>query len=55
MTQDLFVVADQSGRSGKYVKRDQVIKDVQSILGGQLDNTPEELLLYIGDLSELKK
>jgi len=55
MTQDLFVMADQSGRPGKYVKREQVIKDVQSILGGQLDNTPEELLLYIGDLSELKK
>ena len=55
MTQDLFVVADQAGVPGKYVPRAKVIKDVVAILGGQLDTTPEDKFLYIGDLAELKK
>ncbi len=55
MTQDLFVVADQEGVPGKYVPRAQVIKDVVTILGGQVDEVPEEAFLYIGDLSEIKK
>ena len=55
MTQDLFVVADQIGRPGKYVKRDRIIADVRDILAGRLDNVTEESLLYIGELNELKK
>lgn len=55
MTQDLFVVADQIGRQGKYVKRDKIIADVRDILAGRVDNIPEETLLYIGDLSQLKE
>ena len=53
MTQDLFVVADQSGRAGKYVKRERTIDDVRDILAGRVDNVEEEKLLYIGDLSEV--
>ena len=53
MTQDLFVVADQSGRAGKYVKRERTIDDVRDILAGRVDNVEEEKLLYIGDLSEI--
>jgi len=55
MTQDLFVTAEQSGRTGKYVKRERTIADVRDILAGRLDEVPEETLLYIGDLSELSK
>ena len=54
MTQDLFVVADQSGRSGKYVKRQKTITDIRDILAGKVDNTDEDTLLYIGDLSEIQ-
>lgn len=55
MTQDLYVVADQSGVPGKYVKREDTIKDVLAILAGNLDEVPEDKFLYIGSLSELKK
>jgi len=55
MTQDLHVVEDQTGKPGKYVKRDKTVADVREILSGRLDNTPEEKLLYIGDLTQLKK
>jgi F-type H+/Na+-transporting ATPase subunit beta len=55
MTQDLFVVADQSGVPGKFVKRDDTIKDVLAILAGNLDEVPEDALLYIGSLGDLKK
>jgi F-type H+-transporting ATPase subunit beta len=55
MTQDLFVVADQAGVPGKYVPRAKVIKDVVAILSGQVDSVPEDKLLYIADLSEMKK
>jgi len=55
MTQDLFVTAEQSGRTGKYVKREKTIADVRDILAGRADEIPEETLLYIGDLSELKQ
>ncbi len=53
MTQDLFAVADQTGRKGKYVKREETIKGVRAILEGKLDQVPEEALLFIGGLSDL--
>ncbi|MDP2671058.1 MAG: F0F1 ATP synthase subunit beta [bacterium] len=55
MTQDIHVVADQTGVPGKYIKREKTVKDVSAILGGQVDQVPEERFLYIGDLSELKQ
>lgn len=55
MTQDLFVVADQIGRPGKYIKREKTISDVRDILAGRLDNAQEDALMYIGDLSEMKR
>src|SRR3990167_6748412 len=54
MTQDLFVVSDQTGRVGKYVKREKTIADVRDILAGKVDNIDEERLLYIGDLTEIR-
>ncbi|MEX0621375.1 MAG: F0F1 ATP synthase subunit beta [Candidatus Woykebacteria bacterium] len=55
MTQDIFVVADQMGKEGKYIKKENTISDVRDLLSGRLDNVPEEALLYIGDLSQLRK
>ena len=53
MTQDLFVVSDQTNRPGKYVKREKTIKGVKEILEGNLDRLPDEILLNIGDLDEI--
>lgn len=55
MTQDLFVVQDQSGQPGKFVKKDKTVLDVRDILAGKLDNVDERELLYIGDLEDLKR
>ena len=55
MTQDLFVVQDQSGKPGKFVKKDRTVLDIRDILAGKLDNVDENQLLYIGDLTDLQK
>ncbi|MCD6528262.1 F0F1 ATP synthase subunit beta [bacterium] len=54
MTQDLFTVADQTGRPGQYVKKEDTVKGVRDILFGKVDKVPEEAFLYIGSLKELK-
>ena len=55
MTQTIFVVEDQSGQPGKYIQREKTVNDVRDILAGKLDDFPEDKLLYIGDLSELRQ
>jgi len=55
MTQSFFVAeAQRSMGSGVFVGKDAVVADVAAILEGKLDQTPEETLLYIGRLSDLK-
>jgi len=54
MTQNLFTVAEQTGRPGQYVKKEDTVKGVRDILFGKLDKAPEEAFLYIGGLKELK-
>ena len=54
MTQNLFVVEDQTGRPGQYVPLETTIKDVNKILSGELDEIPEEKFLYIGSVTEIK-
>lgn len=53
MTQPLFVVQDQTGIKGKYVKREDTIQGVRRILQGDTDDVPEELLLNLGSLDEI--
>lgn len=48
MTQNLFVVADQTGIPGQYVKREETVKGVKAILEGELDHISAEAFLYIG-------
>ncbi len=55
MSQDFFVVSDQTGRKGQYVKREKTVEGVRKILEGEFDNVPEEYFLNIGDVNELKK
>ena len=54
MSQNLFVVADQTGIPGQYVKREKTVEGIQKILKGELDSLPEKAFLYIGDLDDLK-
>lgn len=54
MTQNLFTVAEQMGVAGQYVKREETVKGVKTILEGELDQVSEEAFLYIGGLSDLR-
>ncbi|MCD6114699.1 F0F1 ATP synthase subunit beta [bacterium] len=54
MTQDFFVVSDQTSRPGKYVKKEKTLAGVEAILEGKLDNIPSEILLNIGGLEDIK-
>ncbi len=54
MTQDFFVVSDQTGKKGKYVKREETILGVRAILNGQLDNIADEKLINTGSLKDIK-
>lgn len=53
MTQNFFVMEQQSGHKGAYIKREDTINDVASILAGNFDTTTPEKLLNISTLSEL--
>jgi len=54
MTQNLFTVADQTGKPGQYVKKEDTVRGVWNILVGKFDKIPEEAFLYIGGPDELK-
>lgn len=55
MTQNAFMVTNQTSRPGTYVKRASTVADVRSILSGQLDDWDPAKFLYIGTLSEVVK
>ncbi len=55
MTQDFFAVYDQTGKEGKYIKKEDTIKGVKAILEGEVDNIPDENFLYIGTIEEATK
>jgi F-type H+-transporting ATPase subunit beta len=54
MTQDFFVVKDQTQREGKFVKRKETIEGVKSILEGRFDNLDAEVFLNIGSVKDIK-
>ena len=54
MTQPFKVAEDQTGRKGEYVRLEDTIKDVKSILEGKMDEVNEEKLLNIGSLKNVK-
>jgi F-type H+-transporting ATPase subunit beta len=55
MTQNLFVVEDQTQRPGQYVNRETTIDGVERILSGEFDNIEDEKFLYIKSVDEIKK
>ncbi len=52
MTQNFFVMEQQTGKKGAYVPLQTAIADVSDILGGVYDSLPEEKLLYLGSAKE---
>lgn len=54
MTQSFFVVENQTGREGKYVKLEDTVTDVRAILDGTVDNIDPEKFLYIGTIKDIK-
>jgi F-type H+-transporting ATPase subunit beta len=55
MTQDFFVVSDQTGRPGKFVRKEKTVEGVKRILKGDFDRVEDEKFLFIGDLEDLKR
>lgn len=52
MTQPFFTAEAQTGRTGVFVPRAKTIRDVKSIIEGELDEVLAEKLLYIGSLDD---
>lgn len=52
MTQPFFTTESQTGKKGAYVKREDVINDVDLILAGKMDSIPVEKFKFIGSLTE---
>ncbi len=53
LTQDLFVLEDQTSSPGKFIPRETMIGDVNRILRGDCDEISPEKFLYIGSLDEI--
>lgn len=53
MTQNLFVIEEQSGKPGQYVPLKTTIEDAGRIMAGALDAVPEEKFLYIGSVKDI--
>jgi len=53
LTQPLFTAEFSTGLPGRYVKREQTIKDFAEILDGKHDNVPEEAFYMVGTLEEV--
>lgn len=53
MTQNFFVVSEQTGKPGQYVEKEKTIEGIKMILEGNLDKISDEKLLNIKDLSEI--
>ncbi|HSX19048.1 MAG TPA: F0F1 ATP synthase subunit beta [Candidatus Saccharimonadales bacterium] len=55
MSQNFFVIQEFTGKRGKYVKREDVVRDVWEIVTGKLDLVDDAKLAGIGNLAELGK
>lgn len=53
MTQNFFVVSDQTGKRGQYVRKEKTIEGVRAILEGKLDKVDDSKLIDLEDVSQL--
>lgn len=54
LSQPFFVAEVFTGSPGKYVPLEKTIKGFQMILGGELDDLPEQAFYLVGDIDEAK-
>ena len=54
LSQPFFVAEVFTGAPGKYVKLEDTIKGFKSILGGELDELPEQAFYMVGSIDEAK-
>ncbi|MBD3273216.1 F0F1 ATP synthase subunit beta [Candidatus Dependentiae bacterium] len=55
LTQPLFVAEQFTNIPGKFVHREQAVKDFEQIVSGQCDNMPESAFYMVGTLEEAKE
>ena len=55
MTQNFFVTQTQTGKPGQYIKREDTVRDVATIISGKYDDVPPETFSFIGSLKDLLK
>lgn len=55
MTQNLYVVQEQSNVQGQFVPLATMLEDVRAILDGKCDHIHEDAFRYIGSIKEIKK
>jgi F-type H+/Na+-transporting ATPase subunit beta len=52
LTQPLFMAEFASGMPGRYVSREQTVKDFETLLSGACDDLPEQAFYMVGSLEE---
>ena len=52
LSQPFFVAEKFSGMTGKFVKKEDIIKGFKEILEGKHDNVPESAFLFVGTIEE---
>jgi F-type H+-transporting ATPase subunit beta len=55
LSQPFFVGEKFTGRVGKFVPAKETVRSFRSILDGEVDEIPESLFMYAGDLEEVKE
>jgi len=55
LSQPFFVGEKFTGRTGKYVKAKDTVRSFKAILDGEVDDIPESLFMYAGDIDEVKE
>lgn len=53
LTQPLFTAEFATSMPGRYVPKDQAIKDFEEVLDGRHDDLPEEAFYMVGNLQEV--
>ncbi len=55
LSQSFFVGEKFTGRPGKYVKASDTVRSFREILDGKVDEIPEALFMYAGDIDDVKQ
>ena len=55
MSQPFHVAEGFTGMQGKFVHLDDTIRSFEAILGGELDDVPENCFMMAGDIDDVAK